>query len=238
MERLSGYVHKRLESWPLWQLVGKVDFFGLTFSINEKVLIPRPETEILVEIAVDILGRSKTGALKYVADIGTGSGNIAVSIAKSRSDVYVYAVDISTAAVEMARANAAANGAEGSISFLVGDLLGPFENAGRNRLDMIVSNPPYVSAFEWERLLPEVRHREPREALYGGDDGLIIIKKLIAKSPTYLKRSGYLIMEVGRGQAGRVMEIMDSSGFFREIRCSKDYTGVDRVVVARNKAQD
>lgn len=235
MELVRGYMEKRLNRYPLWHLVGSVDFFGITLRVNDKVLIPRPETELLVEIALKELGGGTAGGVRYVADVGTGSGNIAIAVAKSRSDVFVYAIDVSADALALAEANARANGIDGAISFIAGDLLDPFANAGRERLDMILSNPPYVSEDEWAALPEEVREREPRIALSGGEDGLEIISRLVNEAPAYLVAGGRLLMEVGAGQARSVREIIERTGEYGRNEVYKDYSGIERVVLAARK---
>ena len=235
MDLVRGYVEKRLNRYPLWHLVGSVEFFGITLRVNDRVLIPRPETELLVELAIKELGDGTADEVRYVADIGTGSGNIAIAVAKSRSDVFVYATDVSADALALAEANARSNGVDGAVSFIDGDLLDPFAGAGRDRLDMILSNPPYVSADEWAALPAEVRERELKIALSGGDNGLEIINRLVAEAPGYLVRGGRLLIEVGAGQAPSVKEIIARSGAYGRTEIHKDYSGIERVVLAVRK---
>jgi len=235
IELVRGYIDKRLNRYPLWHLVGSVEFFGFTIRVNERVLIPRPETELLVELALKELNKCTGGGVRYVADIGTGSGNIAISLARSRSDVFVYATDISAEALALAEANACANRVDGAISMLAGDLLDPFTGAGLNRLDMIVSNPPYVSAGEWVALPEEVREREPKIALCGGENGLEMISRLVAEAPRYLRPEGRLLIEVGAGQAPAVNELIARSGAYGRAEAHRDYSGIERVVLAGRK---
>lgn len=230
-ERLKGYVEKRLERRPLWHLVGEVDFFGMRIRVSDRVLIPRPETELLVEWAIEEIRALPRSGVRYAADIGTGSGNIAVALARSVSGLFVYAVDISPDALAAAEANARDNGAEGAISFLRGDALAPLREGARGSLDMIVSNPPYVSDEEWAALPSEVREREPRIALYGGSEGLDVISRIVAGAPACLSPGGVVLLEVGRGQAPRVREMMARSGAYGRIEARRDYAGVERVVV-------
>jgi release factor glutamine methyltransferase len=232
LQRLCGYIEKRLNHWPLWHLVGSVEFFGLELSVSDRVLIPRPETEVLVEIALRELGAAAGTGVRYIADIGTGSGNIAIALAKSRSDVFIYATDISAAALRVAEANARRHGVDGAVSFVAGDLLAPFERCGRRCLDMVVSNPPYVAAEEWESLPREVRDREPREALFGGKDGLGSIRRIVAEAPRCLKPGGHLVCEFGKGQASFVRDLVAEAGAYARAEVSKDYTGIERVMHA------
>ncbi|MCX6339853.1 MAG: peptide chain release factor N(5)-glutamine methyltransferase [Candidatus Aureabacteria bacterium] len=235
LELVRGYIEKRLNRYPLWHLVGSVEFYGVTLRVNDRVLIPRPETELLVELALKELDRETGAGVRYVADIGTGSGNIAISLARSRSDVFIYATDISADALALAEANARANGVDGAISLLAGDLLEPFTGAGRDRLDMVVSNPPYVSAGEWAALPREVREREPKIALYGGENGLGMIGRLVAGAPRCLRRGGRLLIEVGAGQARAVKELIARSGEYGRTEIHRDYSGIERVVLAVKK---
>jgi release factor glutamine methyltransferase len=233
LKRLKGFVEKRLSRWPLWHLVGTVEFFGLKFRVSEHVLIPRPETELVVELALKELARDTGGSTRYVADIGTGSGNIAVSTVRLRSDLFVYATDISREALAIASENARLNGVEGCISFMEGHLLDPFKARGRNRLDMILSNPPYVSAEEWADLPSEVKDREPRAALFGGEDGMEVLRELVVEAPLYLRTGGCMILETGRGQAGPVRRLIEGTGYFEPAEIHKDYSGIERVVLAQ-----
>jgi len=234
MDLLRGYIVRRLDHWPLWHLVGTVEFYGLKMSVDSRVLIPRPETELVVECALRELAKNHPVRVRYVADIGTGSGNIAIAIARSRSDVFIYAVDISAEALEVADANTERHGVDGAISLLRGDLLEPFKSRG-TCLDMIVSNPPYVAEGEWESLPPEVCAREPRLALYGGSDGLEKIRRIVADAPACLVRGGLLIMEVGHGHAVPVREMIVRSGEYSAVEIHKDYSDIERVVMARVK---
>ncbi len=233
LDLLKEYMKKRLGRWPLWQLVGTVEFFGLELRVNEHVLIPRPETELLVDLALKELASREGTAVRYVADIGTGSGNISVALAKSCSDLFIYAVDISGEALAVAEANAGANGVDGSISFIKGNLLSSLGDRGYACLDMIVSNPPYVSEGEWANLPSEVKDREPRVALHGGEDGLEIIRQLVRQAPLFLKANGCLFLEVGRGQAAAVKRMIDTTGYYDSSEMYMDYSGIERVLSAR-----
>lgn len=235
MKLLAGYVKKRLDRRPLWHLVGEIEFFGLRLRVNERVLIPRPETEILVDTALREIANLGLDRVVYIADVGTGSGNMAIALANERSDLFIYATDISADALLLAEENARANGVEGAISFMEGDLFAPFKKAARARLDIVVSNPPYVSTRDWMELPPEVREREPRSALYGGEDGLEIISRLIEEAPNHLQPGGRLIFEVGQGQASCAGLILENSGAYGRIEVHMDYCGVERVLLAVKK---
>jgi len=231
LRRVRSFVEKRLNRWPLWHLVGSVGFFGLELSVDDRVLIPRPETEILVEIALEALGPNGE-SIRYVADIGTGSGNIALALAASRRDVFGYATDRAEAALRVAEANARRHGLDGGVTFMVGDLLSPFRRSGRPCLDMVVSNPPYVSDEEWRMLPPEGRDREPEGALRGGADGRDVIRRRVAEAPRCLMPGGHFLCEFGRGQARPVLDLVEGSGAYARAEISKDYAGIERVIHA------
>jgi release factor glutamine methyltransferase len=223
LERRRGRV-------PIQHILGTQDFYGLSFRVTPAVLIPRPETEGVVEEALGELSRRNAKAPR-VADVGCGSGCIAVTIARERPEVSVLAIDASAAAIAVARENASAHGVEGRITFVLGDLLEPLIERGE-RLDLLVSNPPYVVDAEIEGLAPEVREHEPRLALAGGADGLSAIHRLLDGVGDVLVEGGALVMEIGHGQDGSVKERVRSAGL-ELARIAKDLAGIPRVVVAR-----
>ena len=202
-------------------LVGKQEFWSLSFSVDERVLIPRPETEHLVELVIEFLeGRPSP----RVADVGTGSGAVAVAMAHERPDAEVLAVDASPDALSVARANAEKNDAD--IELLEGDLLEPLVKRGP--FDAIASNPPYIREGDYAGLPPEVR-REPRTALVAGPDGLAAIDRLVNGAPALLLPGGLLAIEVGEGQAAEVLERMRRAGF-TGARSKRDLSGTERIV--------
>jgi len=204
MKRFSGVIERRGRREPPQYILGEVEFRGLLFKVNREVLIPRPETELLVEEAVNSVCSGDTilnsQEIKYgvpgikditVLDLCTGSGCIAICIAmeiEERGGLRVYAVDISEGAIEVARKNAERHGVEDKITFLVGDLFSAVASLGlEGKIDLIVSNPPYVSKEAMERLQPEIKGYEPVLALYGGEDGLDFYRRIIREAPRYLK---------------------------------------------------
>ena len=226
---LSAYrelIKRRLGGEPVAYLVGKQEFWSLPFAVDARVLVPRPETEGLVEAALALL---KGRAAPSLADIGTGSGAIAVAVAHERPDARIVAVDRSAPALEVARANAAAN--EVDVEFLEGDLLQPLDGLGL--FDVIASNPPYIADGDLPSLQAEVR-REPRSALLAGVDGLDVLRRLCATASPYLVSDGALVLEVGRGQAPSVVELALAAGF-TDVSTRKDLAGIDRIVVARRR---
>ena len=225
-------LRKRRQRVPCQYLIGETEFYGLPFTVDARVLVPRPETEHLVEAALERL----KGAVDHeplVYDVGTGSGCIAVAIAHEEPRCRVVASDPSAAALDVARANAERNGVAGRITFLEGALFGPHVQAGVEAADVIVSNPPYVAQTEWDELPDEVRLHEPREALDGGPDGLDVIRRLVAGAPDRLKPGGSLLLEVGHAQAGAVRELMAHTGALDEIETVRDYAGIERVVIGK-----
>lgn len=218
---------------PIQYVMGKTTFCGLDFRVDERVLIPRPETELLVETVSDIARRNyiiqKT---QDILDLCTGSGNIAVSLAvealtKNITDCRIIASDISEDALKVARENAIHNGVYGKIEFVNSDL---FNNI-KGEFDIIVSNPPYIARHEFPTLQEEVL-REPRIALDGGDEGIDFYNRIFKALPRYLKRGGSIVMEIGYGQMAAVTDIIDKSGLFKLSGIRKDHNGIDRIVIA------
>lgn len=219
---------------PVHYIVGYREFWSLRFKVEHGVLIPRPETEIVVETALAILNErreSANGGVIRVADLGTGCGNIAVALAAEISQCLIYAVDNSQKALECARENAENSGVADSVEFLWGDLFEPLSLKG-HKLDMIVSNPPYVSSAEMEELPAGVRCFEPHSALYGGEDGLRYLRRIIEQAPEYLKPSGALVLEIGCNQGEAAVKLVEGVGAYRKYKITKDYAGLDRVISA------
>lgn len=220
-------VERRRGRVPVQYVVGAQEFYGLSFRVTPAVLIPRPESEGLVEEAV----RELTGASEpRVADIGCGSGCLAVAIAHALPEAQLVAIDAAPAALAIAQENALKHGVAERIEFIEGDLLRPLPTGG---LDAIVSNPPYIPDAELVTLEPEVSEHEPRQALSGGEDGLSVIGRLLPAAGQALKRDGLLFMEIGHDQAERVEALLESAGLEHE-RTVADLAGIPRIVVARN----
>ncbi len=231
LEPFRELLRKRRQRVPCQYLIGETEFYGVPFAVDERVLIPRPETEHLVEAALDRLRALEDTAEPLVYEIGTGSGCVAVAIAHEATRCRVIASDASAAALEMARANAERNRVADRVTFVEGNLFEPYvPEAGA---DLIVSNPPYVSHDEWDKLPEEIRLHEPREALDGGPDGLRVIRELVAGSPGHLKPGGWLLLEVGHTQAPAVKELMAATGALEELETVRDYGRIERVVIGR-----
>ena len=219
---------------PVQYIIGRAEFCGLDLIVNEDVLIPRPETELLVEVVEKIvsgLAGERVGGLK-ILDLCTGSGCIAVALAKALTkdaiDCRIIASDISEGALEVARLNSSRMRVSERIEFLRSDL---FNNIN-TKFDIIVANPPYIARFEFETLQKEVL-KEPRIALDGGEDGLDFYRKIVRSAPGYLNPGGYIIFEIGFGQAAEIKNIIETSGAFRIIEIRKDFNGIERVFVAK-----
>jgi release factor glutamine methyltransferase len=234
---VSGVLKRRMQGEPLQYILGKTEFMGLEFKVTADVFIPRPETEILVEKVLEMVTshKSQVTSLK-IMDIGTGSGNIAISLAKFLTEAKIYATDISKSALEIARANAQLNKVENSIRFFQGDLLMTYD-LQLMTYDLIVSNPPYIPTAEIEALQPEVKH-EPHMALDGGKDGLDFYRRIINKAPRYLRKDGFLIMEMGFNQKDAIKNIFQKSGYFEIIELIKDYNNMDRVIIAKKRERE
>jgi len=228
---------------PVQYVMGKAEFCGLDFTVNENVLIPRPETEILVDTVVEMISRSLdiardgepaellTGLpvcqLK-ILDIGTGCGNIAISLIKKIPDCKIIASDISTEALEVAKINARRHGVYDRIEFVESDLFDKIEG----RFDIIISNPPYVARSEFETLQKEIL-MEPRVAIDGGEDGLNFYRKIIPGALRHLKPGGVLVMEIGYGQRRDVSKIIEETGKMELLEVKIDQNSIDRIIFAK-----
>ena len=219
-------VERRRGRVPVQYVVGTQEFYGLSFRVTPAVLIPRPESEGLVEEAVRELGATHE---PRIVDVGCGSGCIAVAIAHTLSEAEVVAIDASPQALAIARENALRHGVASRIEFIEGDLLVPLQT--RN-VDAIVSNPPYIPDEELETLEPEVSEHEPRQALSGGKDGLSVIERLLPEADKALRRGGFFFMEIGHDQDERVRELVKKSGL-EYVRTVPDLAGIPRIVVSK-----
>ena len=223
--RFNDLITRRLENFPVAYLTGAREFMGLAFAVNESVLIPRPETEILTELVGEFL-RTRGGGV--FADLGTGSGAICVSILKFVKSARAVAVDISADALAVAKFNAEKFHVEDRVNFFCGDLFAPLTG---KTFDAIVSNPPYIPSGELESLQAEVR-REPRLALDGGADGLNFYRRIISCAPKFLNDGGTLAVEVGVNQSSAVKKLFAASGFV-DVEIFKDMSGLERVVAGQ-----
>ncbi len=224
-------LQKRAAGTPLGYVLKEADFLGRPFFVDESVLIPRPETEILAEQAMErIEGRRE--ALE-ILDVGTGSGCLAVSLTLARTDCRMTAVDVSLKALRVARKNIDRYGLNGKIVLATSDLFESFGKEKKGSWDVIVSNPPYIPREELRTLSREVR-REPRIALDGGPKGLAVVLRLLREAPYFLKKDGWLLMEIGQGQAKSVQRSALKKNY-RSIAFVKDLLGIERVFAGQKK---
>jgi len=224
--RYAAMIERRLAGEPIQYITGECEFFGLPFHVTPAVLIPRPETEHLVEQAI-LMARG-IGPRVRIVDLGTGSGAIAVALAHALPDAKITAIDLSPEALKIACDNAERNGVGARIRFLQGDLLAP---VAAEQFDLIVSNPPYVPSTDRESLAIEVRQHEPHLALFAGADGLDVYRHLIPSAARALIRGGSLALEIGYGQVDSVRRLLAGAGF-SNIEFRPDLQGIPRVACA------
>jgi release factor glutamine methyltransferase len=218
-------VERRIAGVPLSHLTGTKEFWSIPFEVTASVLVPRPETEGLVEKVLELSSREAEAIL----DVGTGSGCIAIALAKELPRASITAVDVSERALAVARRNAARHRVR-SVEFRRSDLLAAFRGTGV-KFDFIISNPPYISRGEWEALPADVREFEPRRALLAGESGLELIERLVRRAGAFLRPGGYLVFEIGEGQRDRVLGLFGRR--WTEIETAWDLAGKPRVITAR-----
>ncbi|MBW1839326.1 MAG: peptide chain release factor N(5)-glutamine methyltransferase [Deltaproteobacteria bacterium] len=232
-QRYTQCIQRRVRREPVAYITGKKEFYSLAFKVTSDVLIPRPETETLVEESLKacMSMREKMSALN-ILELGTGSGIIAVILAKRLETSYIIATDISLKIVEVARNNAKLHNVKRKINFLVSRSLEALKEKGKN-FDLIVSNPPYVSASDWEKVQPEIKEYEPTDALLAGEDGLDFYRKITFGADGMLAREGWLMLEVGMGQKDAVSRMIKKTGKFKKLEVVNDLSGIPRVVKAQ-----
>ena len=225
--RLRGLVDKRKAGVPLAYLLKTKEFWSIPFQVSPGVFIPRPETELIVEQVLKLITQTEG----LVLDVGTGCGNVALSLARELPHHQVLAVDVSRRAVARARDNAERLGLS-RVEIIQGSLFSKLKGRGlEGRFDFIVSNPPYVSAEEWEGLEDGIKRYEPKRALVPGSSGLEFIERLVKRSPKYLKPDGFLIFEIGAGQDARVLSLFDKR--WKGVERVLDLAGIPRVIIAQ-----
>ena len=237
LEKYNGLVRRRSKREPLQYIVETQEFWSIDFFVNRSVLIPRPETEVLVEKVIVLANnRNINKEPLEILDIGTGSGNIAVSLARELKNAEITATDISLDALEIAKINSEKNDLKERIEFVHGDLFEPFyiedtfSKAEKFTFDFIVSNPPYIPSGDIDGLLPEVSEWEPRIGLDGGADGLNFYRRIIKEAFYYLKDDGFVLLEIGEEQGEEIEKIAGLYNKYSGIKIYKDYSGKDRVV--------
>jgi len=269
-ETLEKMIRRRISGEPLQYILEHQEFWSIDFKVDSRVLIPRPETELLVEQSLLILRQYQTppvkagsiaplsinseqtpackaataeelilsgnslGGIPSVLEIGTGSGAIAIALAKEVKNIFLVATDISRDALVLAKENAEAAGVQHQIKFVNGDLFDPLcPSKERKPFDLILSNPPYIVRPEIGSLAKEVRDYEPTIALDGGEDGLEFYRRIITGAPFYLREGGWLLLEIGQGESEKVAEQIESSGAFLKPQILPDLSGIERVVKAQ-----
>ncbi len=231
LDKLHELVERAGKQEPLAYIIGKTEFYSMEFKITPDCLIPRPETELLVERAIDFL-RKRTGK-QLVCDLCTGSGCIAVAIAKNFPNADITATDVSDAALKVASENVEFHKLKERVKLLCGDLFDPIvPQMDESKFDLIVCNPPYVSTPEYQTLDENVRYFEPKLALVGGNDGLDIYRRIVERAGDFLKADGALMLEIGYSQGKLVSELLQQSNLFRKISVEKDFHNNDRIVIA------
>lgn len=226
-----AWVERRAAGEPFQYIAGRQEFYGLEFEVTPDVLIPRPETELLVEEALKLLKGSDAPLL---CDVGTGSGCIAVTLLHERKDARCFALDVSPAALAVAARNAARHELDERLQLLVSDCFEALraDEHQELRFDLVASNPPYIAELEMEGLQKEVRDHEPRRALTPGGDGLAIIRRLLTEAPEFLKPGGHFLMEIGFGQHEQVAALIDR-GVWTLLEIHRDLQGIPRTVALR-----
>ncbi len=232
LDKLHELVKRCSEHEPLAYLIGRTEFYSLDIKVNPDCMIPRPETELLVERAIEFL-RKREGT-QSVCDLCTGSGCIGVAIAKNCPNANIIATDICDSALSVAAENIAHHNVDEQVSLLCGDLFAPIiEGLDNVKFDLIVCNPPYVSSGEYEELEKNVRDYEPKRALWAGGDGLDVYHRIAKRVNEFLKPDAALMLEIGYAQGRAVRKLLEQTDIFAEIKIEKDVQNNDRVVTAK-----
>ena len=227
--RYRELVRRRLIHEPTAYIIGHKEFFGLDFEVAPAAIIPRPETEVLVELAIEAAHKKPAANSLHIADVGTGCGTVAVALASALREANITATDTTHEALELARRNARRHSVDKRISFLQSDLLDRLSEP----VDVLVANLPYVSTADWKALPPEIKDHEPRLGLDGGPDGLRVIKRLLQQVPAHLGRSGVLLAEIGDTQ-GRAAKVAARDAFPEAaVKILPDLAGRDRVLAVQ-----
>ena len=234
LDRFKAYIRRRARREPVAYIVGHKEFWSRDLIVNRDVLVPRPETECLVEAVLGYLNQTATDSpvseSQWVLELGTGSGAIIMALAAERPGHVFFASDISRPAVQLARDNSRRQGFDRQINYWVGnwfDALDP----NRQKFDMIISNPPYIKTGEIRQLQPEIHQYEPVHALDGGEDGLDCLRQILSAGGSFLKKEGSILLEIGHDQKDSLQEITDQCGTYDRVDFKKDYQGQDRVAI-------
>lgn len=232
--RFKEAIQKRIQRVPVQYITHHAEFMSLDFYVDERVLIPRPETELLVEAILRKRHLLSDEREIVVVDIGAGSGNISVTLAKKTHNTRIFAMDISEDALAVAKINAQKHQVLNKITFLCGDIYKPLKGYEmESRVHFIVSNPPYIAQHEFDTLQEEVRNFEPYGALISGHDDLSMFKGIIRDVQIWLKPGGFIIFEVGEKQACKVAQLLEDTHYFKKVEFIKDYQHINRIVIAQ-----
>jgi release factor glutamine methyltransferase len=234
-DRYEDLLRRRLNREPLAYITGQQEFWSLGFLVSGDVLVPRPETETLVERALKQLATINNREAPRILELGTGSGAIAVALASELPQAEIVATEIVPAALQIARRNASRNGVSNAIRFLQGDLFTALDQELEKDFDLILSNPPYVPRGEIAHLEAEVSRWEPRAALDGGVDGLDFYRRIIEEAPGYLRQGGAVAVEIGAAIGSLVLALFRNNPAYGDTGVHQDYSGRDRVVIARTR---
>jgi release factor glutamine methyltransferase len=231
LDKLHELVKRAAQHEPVAYLVGKTEFYSLELNVTSDCMVPRPETELLVERAIEFL-RTRTGK-QFVCDLCTGCGCVAIAIARNCPDESIIATDICDAALSVAAENIEKHQLGGRVKLLCGDLFDPIvPGLDVEKFDLIVCNPPYVSAAEFEKLDKTVKDYEPKLALFAGEDGLDIYRRIFEKADAFLKPDAALMLEIGYSQGQAVKELLEGTAYFSNITIEKDFSDNDRIITA------
>ena len=227
-DHFKALIKRRLNREPVAYIVGYKEFWSMDLEVTKDVLIPRPETECLVERALERLTRESNPQPKSILELGTGSGAVILALASENLRHFFWATDISINAIQVARRNAARHGLSTRIGFIVADWLAAFK-AQAGLFDLIISNPPYVRSGDLVKLQPEIQAYEPLSALNGAEDGLRCLRHIIQSAYRYLRPAGVLLLEMGDDQKAQLKQIISECGQYEDIQFYKDYGGYDRI---------
>jgi len=238
LTQFKALIKRRVKREPVAYIVGVKEFWSMDFAVTRDVLIPRPETECLVEAALSLLSEGSKDGSEFepqrILELGTGTGAIILALASQRTQHLFYASDRSTKALTLARENSGRHSLDRDVCFFCGDWLAPLSNS-KYRFDMIISNPPYIQTQAVRRLQPEIFEYEPIAALDGGQDGIDCLRIIIEGAYFFLNTHGSLLLEIGHDQKTEVAKIIAECGHYENVLFKKDYSGYDRVVQMQKK---
>ena len=234
LQRFKALIKRRINHEPVAYILGHKEFWSMELCVSQNVLIPRPETECLVEKSLEILTADVNVKPKVILELGTGCGAVILSLASENPRHAYWATDISINAIRIARQNALQHNLDGKIQFVTGDWFAPL-GSKTGAFDLIVSNPPYIKSGDLVRLQPEIQGYEPLQALDGAADGLHCLRHIICSAYCFLKPGGALILEIGHDQKSSLEQIIDECDEYERVRFYKDYSGYDRILQMNKK---